>query len=215
MDDGSPDDTVEKIRNLEGRSPSGKISDILIRIIRLDRNYGQQAAVFCGLEQSRGERVLTMDDDLQHPAEFIPEILRSLRDCDLVFALPASDRRTRFQRGGSRMRDLFFRFVLKMPKGISPGSFRGFSRKAVDSIKGRGREFVYVSALLFIQSRSLKIRTIHYPILCAAPESESRIRGRARIGLYLKLVYYFGILPPLPQEGGNPAIKPYGIKEEL
>ena len=42
----------------------------------LSRNYGHQMALTCGLDHADGDAVITMDGDLQHPPELIPELLR-------------------------------------------------------------------------------------------------------------------------------------------
>jgi len=43
--------------------------------MRLSRNFGQHAATVCGIEQARGQWITTMDDDLEHPPEAIPDML--------------------------------------------------------------------------------------------------------------------------------------------
>ncbi|MBN8481196.1 MAG: glycosyltransferase family 2 protein [Xanthomonadales bacterium] len=43
--------------------------------IRLSRNFGQHAATICGIEQARGQWIVTMDDDLEHPPEAITDLL--------------------------------------------------------------------------------------------------------------------------------------------
>lgn len=48
--------------------------------IKLSRNFGQHAATFCGIAHSRGEWVVTLDDDLEHPPESIPDLLEKARD---------------------------------------------------------------------------------------------------------------------------------------
>lgn len=47
-------------------------------VVRLTRNFGQHPAVFAGLEYARGDRVVTLDSDLQYPPEEIPKLLREL-----------------------------------------------------------------------------------------------------------------------------------------
>lgn len=54
-----------------------------IRAIRLARNFGQHAAILCGLTHARGEYIITMDDDLQHAPEDIPALIR-LQEHDVV-----------------------------------------------------------------------------------------------------------------------------------
>ena len=56
--------------------------------LRLSRNFGQHAATICGIEHARGNWVVTMDDDLEHPPESIPAMLAACNeDCPLVYGL--------------------------------------------------------------------------------------------------------------------------------
>lgn len=48
--------------------------------LRLGRNFGQHAATICGIANSRGEFIVTMDDDLEHPPEAIPALLAACDD---------------------------------------------------------------------------------------------------------------------------------------
>jgi dolichol-phosphate mannosyltransferase len=45
------------------------------KLIFLSRNYGHQLALTCGLDHAEGDAVITMDGDLQHPPEMVPEML--------------------------------------------------------------------------------------------------------------------------------------------
>src|SRR3984885_3009411 len=73
VDDGSLDATAERIRSLRERHP-------LVRLIRFGRNFGQQAALLAGLEAARGAAVITLDCDLQHPPELLPQMLQAWRN---------------------------------------------------------------------------------------------------------------------------------------
>ena len=68
VDDGSTDRSLEWLRRLHERHPA-------VRVIALNRNYGQHAAVFAGLDHARGDVVVTLDADLQNPPEEIPRLL--------------------------------------------------------------------------------------------------------------------------------------------
>ena len=67
VDDGSKDRTVEKIAQHQRNNPN-------IRLIRLSRNFGKEAAVTAGLEHSTGEVVVMLDSDLQDPPSLIPQL---------------------------------------------------------------------------------------------------------------------------------------------
>lgn len=54
-------------------------SDSRVRVISFSRNFGHEAAMIAGLDYSRGDGIICMDADLQHPPECIPDILAKLR----------------------------------------------------------------------------------------------------------------------------------------
>ena len=72
VDDGSLDNTWEEIRDIAAAHPR-------FRGLRLMRNFGQQAALIAGMESARGECVITMDADLQHPPPVINDLLARWR----------------------------------------------------------------------------------------------------------------------------------------
>ncbi len=68
VDDGSTDGSPGILRALHAKDPA-------VRVVRFNRNYGQHAAVFAGMERARGDVVVTLDADLQNPPEEIPRLL--------------------------------------------------------------------------------------------------------------------------------------------
>jgi len=73
VDDGSADATWNAITRLSERDPR-------VRGLRLSRNFGHQSALLAGLAAARGNAVVTMDADLQHPPEIVPELVRRWQD---------------------------------------------------------------------------------------------------------------------------------------
>lgn len=69
VDDGSTDETWQVIEKLTATQPS-------VRGIRLSRNFGKEAAITAGLKAANGDVVVTIDADLQHPPELIPEMFK-------------------------------------------------------------------------------------------------------------------------------------------
>lgn len=72
VDDGSRDETYGVVSRLSQADPR-------VRGLRLSRNFGKEAALLAGLAASRGDAVVTMDADLQHPPALIPEMLTAWR----------------------------------------------------------------------------------------------------------------------------------------
>lgn len=69
IDDGSTDSTWEEIEQLKQSNPE-------IVGLRLSRNFGKEAAIFAGLKRATRDFVITIDADLQHPPEVIPEMIK-------------------------------------------------------------------------------------------------------------------------------------------
>jgi dolichol-phosphate mannosyltransferase len=83
VDDGSTDKTREVLAELHARDPH-------VRWLGLSRNFGHQAALVAGLEHARGDVVITMDSDLQHPPSLLPRMVELWRDgYDVVYTTKA------------------------------------------------------------------------------------------------------------------------------
>lgn len=73
VDDGSTDRTWERVMTLA--SEDGRV-----RGVRLSRNFGHQNALLAGLAAARGDAVISMDADLQHPPEVLPSLIQKWRE---------------------------------------------------------------------------------------------------------------------------------------
>lgn len=83
VDDGSQDGTLKAIMKAASSDPR-------VQPIVLSRNYGKEAALAAGLQAARGDAVVLMDSDLQHPPELIPQLLKQWQDgYDIVNAVKA------------------------------------------------------------------------------------------------------------------------------
>jgi len=75
IDDGSRDESWKVICTLAEHNPH-------VRGLSLSRNFGKEAAICAGLDRAQGDCCLVMDCDLQHPPEYIPDMVRSWREED-------------------------------------------------------------------------------------------------------------------------------------
>ena len=128
VDDGSRDDTFEHLARAAAQDPR-------IKGIRLSRNFGKEAALLAGLRSAAGDVVVTIDADLQHPPELIPQMLQAWRDgADVVDAVKRNrDTDSAFARWRAR---LFNRLISKLG-GIQlqgASDFKMLDRQVVDVI---------------------------------------------------------------------------------
>ena len=103
VDDGSEDGTLSLLEELHAGDPR-------VRYLSLSRSFGHQAAILAGLEHARGDVVVSMDADLQHPPELLPEMVELLRSgYDVVYTL---------KRGSLQALSLHRRLLMKMGYGV-------------------------------------------------------------------------------------------------
>jgi polyisoprenyl-phosphate glycosyltransferase len=130
VDDGSRDRTAALLLEAARDWPQ-------LRIVRLLRNSGHQAALSAGFRRARGEFLVTIDADLQDPPEVIAEFLAAVReqDVDVVYGV-RSDRSsdTWVKRTTARM---YYRLMCRLVGEEIPfdaGDFRLVSRRVVDAV---------------------------------------------------------------------------------
>lgn len=73
VNDGSADNSLAILKELAER-------DKQVRVISFSRNFGHEAAMIAGLDHSRGDGIICMDADLQHPPQCIPQILEKFEE---------------------------------------------------------------------------------------------------------------------------------------
>lgn len=129
VDDGSTDDTWLTIVNLAVDNPR-------VRGIRLRDNSGQHCATLCGIRHSTGSVVVTLDDDLQHSPEFIPQLLVPLKngEFDAVFAVFQDLRTGLVRKIGSRVIQGVYRWLGLIDSSLNVSSFRSMSRSVADAV---------------------------------------------------------------------------------
>ncbi|MBQ8960619.1 MAG: glycosyltransferase family 2 protein [Ruminococcus sp.] len=130
INDGSKDRTLEIFRSLADK-------DKRVRYISFSRNFGKESGMYAGLSNAKGDYVVVMDADLQHPPEFLPEMYSYVSsgeyDC-------ATTRRTS-REGESKVRSWFAMKFYKIMNKISQTEivdgaqdFRFMTRQMVDAI---------------------------------------------------------------------------------
>jgi glycosyltransferase involved in cell wall biosynthesis len=135
VDDGSRDDTLDLIKAFGLKEPR-------IGAVSFSRNFGKEIAIAAGLDHARGDAVIIMDADLQHPPEMIETFVERWRDgYDMVYG-QRTDRsdETRVKRGFAHLfYRLFSRFgEIDLPEGA--GDFRLIDRKGVEVLRTLGEK---------------------------------------------------------------------------
>lgn len=129
VDDGSNDGTWNVVRRLAVEHPE-------VVGVRLSRPFGQQAALAAGLSAAMGERVLTLDADLQDPPEFVGELIAKMdQGFDVVHARRSSrPGETRFKRATAAAFYRLLNWLSDTHVERDCGEFRLYSRRAVQAL---------------------------------------------------------------------------------
>ena len=131
VNDGSQDGTLDEMRKLNAKDKEH------VHYVSFSRNFGKEAALYCGLQQATGDYITVMDADLQDPPDMLPEMIEILEneDYDCV-----GTRRTN-RKGEPPIRSFFARMFYKLINKISDTEivdgardFRVMTRQMVDAI---------------------------------------------------------------------------------
>lgn len=130
INDGSKDKTLEILRSLSEK-------DKRVRYISFSRNFGKESGMYAGLQNAKGDYVVVMDADLQHPPSFLPQMYSYVRDGEYDCATTRRVSRA----GESKVRSWFARKFYKIMNKISQTEivdgaqdFRFMTRQMVDAI---------------------------------------------------------------------------------
>ena len=128
-DDGSDDATWKIIELLHN-------NDARIKGIRFSRNFGHQYALFAGMQHASGKAVITMDGDLQHPPELVPEMLERWRAGDKIVhtVRTYNKEQTVLKRVLSRLFYRLFSFLSGVEMESGMADFRLLDRQVLDEL---------------------------------------------------------------------------------
>jgi polyisoprenyl-phosphate glycosyltransferase len=130
VNDGSPDDTLARLLAHIERNPR-------IRVVDLSRNFGKELALSAALDHARGDAVVCIDADLQHPPDLIQVFLERWREGhDVVYAVIRSRAAESWQRRLlTRLFYWLFNRLAQLPLPPHAGDFRLLDRRVVEVLK--------------------------------------------------------------------------------
>ncbi len=133
VNDGSSDRSAERIEAL-AKENSQVIS------IELSRNFGKEVALTAGITEAKGDAVIMLDADLQHPPARIPDFISEWeRGAEVVIGVRAiSERESLFRRTGSRMFTFLMNTISDMPAVLHETDFRLIDRKVAEEFRRFG-----------------------------------------------------------------------------
>lgn len=183
--DDSPDDTWEVVQRLSSQEQ--------VRGLNLMRNYGQHNAILAGVLNAENELIVTMDDDLQHPPEAIPDLIRALTDeFDLVYGVAKVEEHGFWRNLASRAVKRAMVITLGVEHARKISAFRAFRNELKSPFMEVRDAFVSIDVILsWVTTR---ITSIEVEMERRA-ESESNYNVRSLFGHALNMVTGYSITP--------------------
>jgi len=125
-----------------------------VKIIQLMRNFGQHGATLCGIRESKGSFIITMDDDLQHLPENIINLIEK-KHHDIVIAQFSNKKHNFLKKFASKIKGWFDHWIIGKPKNIQLSSFRLFNRNVANGILSIRTPYPFIPALMFYVSKDV------------------------------------------------------------
>jgi len=187
VNDDSPDGVGAVLDRLRAADPNH------VGVVHLLKNAGQHAALMAGLRHARGDIVITMDDDLQHPPEAIPSLLHALGpDVDVVYGGADHRRHAAWRNAGSALVRALMVVTIGKPKHLVVSSFRAMRRELVDALCMARSPYLFLDAEIFRATRrAVHIEVPHHP----RADGRSTYSLRSLIRLGTNLLFNHSALP--------------------
>ncbi len=187
VDDGSTDATWREIA-------AGAERDKRVRGLSLSRNFGHQSAIFAGMHAATGRAVVTMDGDLQHPPQLIPQMVEAWKSGAKVVNTHRIDSKDTgvFKRLTSR----WFYALFSRLSGVrmAPGSsdFRLLDEQALESLREMSDSDLFIRGM---------VTWMGYPTVTLPYQVGQRHSGTSKFSLgrmlrfSLAAIFSFSVLP--------------------
>ncbi|AEC21726.1 ribonuclease III [Pusillimonas sp. T7-7] len=186
VNDCSPDHSWQVIGQLAKINP-------FIRGISLRKNFGQHSATMAGLNHARGEVVIIMDDDLQHPPSEITNLMAAINNgADACYTRYIERQHALWKKIGSRFNDWVATVLLDKPQGLYLSSFKALSRELVQEVIKYDGPYAYLDGLILEVTRSIAVVDIKHQ---ARHDGEGNYNLRRSISLWLRMATSFSVFP--------------------
>jgi glycosyltransferase involved in cell wall biosynthesis len=142
VNDGSTDETQQVMELVSQENQA-------VKYICFSRNFGHQAAIKAGVDFAKGDCIVTIDADLQHPPETIPEMIQLwLNSFDVVTATRSSaEQLTLFKKMSSKLFYWFFSKITDQKVVANGADFRLFDKKIATVIRNMPEKNLYLRGL--------------------------------------------------------------------
>ncbi|MFT5780250.1 MAG: undecaprenyl-phosphate 4-deoxy-4-formamido-L-arabinose transferase [Crocinitomicaceae bacterium] len=185
VEDSGADESWKELLRLKAEFPEA------ITIIRLSRNFGQNGATLCGIDQANGRKIITIDDDLQTPPEEIRKLIlfQEESDADVVYGKYPESKTSWIRKVGGNMMKRLFR---KNDGGSIGSSFRLIDNHIVQRLRFHAQDHLFINQVISWYTLNAQFVEIEH-----APRTDGK-SGYSLfklIGLSIRLILYYTSIP--------------------
>ena len=180
VNDGSRDRSAALLREQFQRRPE------VTRVILFNGNYGQHMAIMAGFERVRGERIVTLDADLQNPPEEIGRLLAMMDEgYDYIGSIRRDRRDSAFRRYASQAMNRLRESITQIKMTDQGCMLRAYSRDIVDAINACRESNTFIPALAYtFAQHPTEIEVAH----------EERVAGESKYSVYKLIQLNFNLV---------------------
>jgi len=190
IDDCSSDNSWQVLEGVHQKNRN-------IKVIHLQKNFGQHNAVLCGLNHAQGDFIITMDDDLQHPPEEIPKLIDKMQEgYPVVYGQYKVKQHNRIENFFSNRLQTFVHWILDIPNTIFISSFAIFTSSVVKNMTRIKSSYIFLPALVrnsVPANKIANVEVIHHP----RTVGKSNYNVGKYLSLSLNLIINYSVLPLL------------------
>lgn len=187
VNDGSPDRTFSVIKEISLGNPN-------IIAVNLSKNYGQHAARMAAIPFLKGDYIVYMDDDGQHPAEGIFPMIEKLEEggFDVVYALFKNKKHNGFKKITSKINTATLSFLTGKPRDVQNSSFSVMRPYILKEMRKYKSPFPSWTGFIMQITRNIaNVELPHYERM----EGKSNYTLKKMIKLYMDSMTGFSIVP--------------------
>lgn len=186
VNDSSPDGTFKAISALAEK-------DSRITAVDLAKNFGQHAALMCGMSHSKGDIIVCLDDDGQTPADEVGKLLEKIEEgYDVVYASYESKQHSGFRNLGSKVNSIMTEIMLGKPRELALTSYFAAKRFIIDEMLRYENCFPYVMGLVLRSTKNICNVPVNHR---AREEGQSGYTLGKLLGLWMNGFTSFSIKP--------------------
>ena len=187
VDDGSHDRSAAMLRAQFDRRPD------VTRVVLLQSNFGQHAAILAGFSATRGERVITLDADLQNPPEEVGKLLSKMDEgYDYVGTIRRKRQDAAWRKLASRIMNRLRERITRVRMTDQGCMLRAYGREVINAINNTSEINTFIPALAYLYAtKPTEIEVEH----------DERQAGHSKYSLYklirlnFDLVTGFSVMP--------------------